>query len=165
MAQQNSFDIVSEINMQEVDNAFNQAVKELATRYDFRGSKSTIELNKHEKQIVVLADDDFKRKALVDILQTKLIKRGVSIKAMVYGNVEDAAHGMVRQMISLQSGIEKENAKKIVKMIKDTKLKVQASIMEDQVRVAGRDKDDLQKVIAMLRDADLPFAMQFINYR
>ncbi len=165
MAQQNSFDIVSDIDMQEVDNAFNQAMKELSTRYDFRGSKSAMELKRKEKEIVILADDDFKRKALIDILATRLIKRGISIKALVYGSIEEATHGMIRQTISLQSGIDKENAKKIVKMIKDTKLKVQATIMEDQVRVNGKDKDDLQRIIQMLKDADLPFAMQFINYR
>ena len=165
MAQQNSFDIVSEIDMQEVDNAFNQAMKELITRYDFRGTKSTMELKKKEKEIVILADDDFKRKALIDMLSTRLIKRGISVKAMSYGKIEDASQGMVKQVISLQSGIDKENAKTITKMIKDTKLRVQATIMEDQVRVSGKDKDDLQKIIAMLREADLPFAMQFTNYR
>ena len=165
MAQQNSFDLVSEIDLQEVDNAFNQAMKELATRYDFRGSSSTMEWKRLEQKIVVLAEDDFKRKALVDILSSKLIKRNVPVKAIQYGKIEEASHGMLRQELTLQSGIEKENAKTIVKMIKDMKLKVQASIMEDQVRVTGKDKDDLQKVIAMLRAAELPFAMQFTNYR
>lgn len=165
MAQQNSFDIVSEIDLQEVDNAFNQAMKELATRYDFRGSSSTMEWKRQDQKIVVLAEDDFKRKALVDILSSKLIKRNVPVKAIQYGKIEEASQGMIRQELTLQSGIEKENAKTIVKMIKDMKLKVQASIMEDQVRVSGKDKDDLQKVIAMLRAAELPFAMQFTNYR
>ena len=137
MAAQHSFDIVSHIDMQEVDNAFNQTRKEMATRYDFKGSKSAIELKQKERQILVLADDDFKLRAIVDILQSKLIKRGISIKALQYGSVDEASGGMVRQTVTLQSGIEKENARLLVKMIKDAKLKVQAAIQEDQVRVSS----------------------------
>ena len=165
MADTSSFDIVSEVNMQEVDNAINQAGKEIAQRYDFKGSKSSIELNQKEKTLTLISDDDFKLKSVLDILQTKLIKRGVHVKALDYGKVEPAANSTVRQIIKLRVGIDKENAKSLVKMIKDTKLRVQAQIMEDQVRVSGKNKDDLQAIIKMLREADLPFAIQFANYR
>lgn len=165
MAENNSFDIVSEINLQEVDNAINQARKEIAQRFDFKGSKSSIDLDQKEKQVTVHSDDDFKLKSVIDILQGKLIKRGVPLKALSYGTVEQAAGGTARQVIRLLVGIEKDNARQIVKMIKDTKLKVQAQIMEDQVRVSGKNKDDLQAVIKMVRDANLPFAVQFTNYR
>ena len=159
MADTSSFDVVSEVNMQEVDNPINQARKEIGQRYDFKGSKSSIELNQNEKSLTI------KLKSVVDILQGKLIKRGVPIKALDYGKAEAAANSTVRQRIALRVGINKENAKLIVKMIKDTKRRVQAQIMDDQVRVSGRDKDDLQAIIKMLREADLNFAMQFTNYR
>jgi uncharacterized protein YajQ (UPF0234 family) len=165
MADTSSFDIVSEVNMQEVDNAINQARKEIAQRYDFKGSKSSIELNQKEKNITIISDDDFKLKSVVDILQTKMIKRSIPIKALDYGVVEPAAGSTVRQIITLRVGIAKDDAKLIVKMIKDTKLKVQAQIMEDQVRVSGKNKDDLQAIIKLVREADLKFAVQFANYR
>jgi uncharacterized protein YajQ (UPF0234 family) len=165
MADTSSFDIVSDVNMQEVDNAINQARKEIAQRYDFKGSKSAIDLNQKEKHLTVVSDDEFKLKSVIDVLQNKLIKRGVSIKALDYGTVEPAAGATVRQIIRLRVGIDKENARLIVKMIKDTKLKVQSQIMDDQVRVSGKNKDDLQSVMKMLRDAELSFAMQFTNYR
>ena len=165
MADQNSFDIVSRVDMQEVDNALNQARKEIIQRYDFKGSKTSIEINEKEHEIVVISDDEFKMKSVIDIIQTKFVKRNVSLKALTYGKVEPAAGGTVRQTIKLQNGIEKENAKLLVKMIKDTKIRVQAQIMEDQVRVSGKNKDDLQTVITMLRGAELPFALQFVNYR
>ena len=165
MAQASSFDVVSEVDLQEVDNALNQARKEISQRYDFKDSKSSLDFNQKEKQIVVISDDDFRLKSVVDILQSKLIKRSVPIKALRYGKPEPAANSTVRQTISLRVGIDKEDAKTIVKMIKDTKLKVQAQIMDDQVRVSGKNKDDLQQVIKMLRETDLPFAMQFVNYR
>jgi hypothetical protein len=165
MADTSSFDIVSEVNMQEVDNAINQARKEITQRYDFKGSKSSIELSQKEKMLTIISDDEFKLKSVVDILQNKLIKRSVPIKALDYGNVEPAASTTVRQIITLRVGIDKENAKLIVKMIKDTKLRVQAQIMDDQVRVSGKNKDDLQAIIKMLREADLKFAVQFTNYR
>jgi cyclic-di-GMP-binding protein len=165
MADTSSFDIVSEVNMQEVDNALNQARKEIMQRYDFKGSKSSIDSNQKEKTLTLISDDDFKLKAVVDILQTKLIKRGVPIKALDYGTVEPAANSTVRQIIKLMVGIDKDNARLLVKMIKDTKLRVQVQIMEDQVRVTGRNKDDLQAIIKMLREADLRFAVQFTNYR
>ena len=165
MADTSSFDIVSEVNMQEVDNAVNQARKEIGQRYDFKGSKSSVELNGSEKQLTVISDDEFKLKSVIDVLQTKLIKRGVSIKALQYAAVEPAAGGTVRQIIRLRIGIEKDDAKLIVKMIKDSKMKVQAQIMDDQVRVSGKSKDDLQTVMKMIRDADLKFPTQFTNYR
>ncbi len=165
MAETNSFDIVSEVNMQEVDNAINQARKEIGQRYDFKGSRSSIGLNQKEKTLTLISDDEFRLKSVVDILQSKLIKRSVPIKALDYGTVEPAANTTVRQIIKLRVGIDKENAKLIAKMIKDTKLKVQAQIMDDQVRVSGKNKDDLQTVIKMLREAELSFAVQFTNYR
>lgn len=165
MADTSSFDIVSEVNMQEVDNAINQARKEIGQRYDFKGSKSSIELNQKEKTLTVLSDDDFKLKSVVDILQNKLIKRGVPIKALDYGTVEPAANATVRQLITLRVGIDKENARLLVKMIKDSKIRVQVQIMDDQVRVSGKNKDDLQSIIKMVREAELNFATQFTNYR
>ena len=165
MPSDSSFDIVSKVDMQEVDNAINQTRKEIAQRYDFKGSKTSIELQQKENELIILSDDDFRMKATVDILQNKFIKRNVPLKALTYSAVEAAAGGLVRQTIKLQNGIDKENAKLLVKMIKDTKLRVQAQIMEDQVRVSGKNKDDLQAVIAMLRQTELKFAMQFVNYR
>jgi hypothetical protein len=165
MADTSSFDIVSKVDLQEVDNAMNQARKEIIQRYDFKGSKSSIELKQKEMEIVLISDDDFKMKAVVDILQSKFVKRSVPLKALTYGVVEPAAGSTVRQVIKLQNGIDKENAKLITKMIKDSKLKVQAQIMDDQVRVSGKSKDDLQSVMALLRQADLKFAIQFTNYR
>ncbi|MEZ4690529.1 MAG: YajQ family cyclic di-GMP-binding protein [Ignavibacteria bacterium] len=165
MANQFSFDIVSEVDYQEVDNAINQALKEILQRYDFKGSKSDISLNKKEHTINAASDNDYKLKAVIDILQNKMIKRGISIKALKYGNIEPASGNTVRQEIKLQQGIEKEDAKKVVKMIKDSKLKVQASIQDEQVRVTGKDKDDLQNVMKLLKDSELDFAFQFTNYR
>ena len=165
MAQQNSFDIVSQVDLQEVDNALNQARKEIIQRYDFKDSKTLIDFNTTEKQITIHTIDEFHLKSAVDILQSKLIKRGVSIKALRYGSVESAAGATVRQQITIVVGIGKDDARAVVKMIKDSKVRVQAAIMEDQVRVSGKDKDDLQKVIQMLRDADLSFPVQFVNYR
>jgi len=165
MAQQNSFDIVSEVNMQEVDNALNQARKEVFQRYDFKDTKTAIDFNEKEKQITLTTSDDFHLKSALDILQSKLVKRSVPLKSLQYGKPEAAAGSTVRQTIKLQVGIDKEHAKEVVKLIKDTKLKVQAQIMDDQIRVSGKNKDDLQSVIKLLRDTDFPFAMQFVNYR
>lgn len=165
MPQQNSFDIVSEVNLQEVDNALNQARKEIVQRYDFKDSKTLIEFNPKEKQISIQTIDEFHLKSALDVVQSKLVKRGLSLKALRYGNVDPAAGGTVRQLISLQVGISKDDARTVVKMIKDSKVKVQAQIMDDQIRVSGKDKDDLQAVIKMLRESNLPFAMQFVNYR
>ena len=165
MADTFSFDVVSKVDYQEVDNAINQAMKEILQRYDFKGSKSSIELNQKENTVLLASDDDFKLKAVVDILQNKLIKRNVPLKAITYGTVESASGGTVRQTITLQNGIDKENAKHLTKLIKDSKLKVQAQIMDDQVRVSSKSKDDLQAIMQLLRAADLKFAIQFLNYR
>src|SRR5581483_3652994 len=163
MAQEFSFDVVSKTEMQEVANAIQQAQKELAQRFDFKGSKSSIELTKDE--IVLVSDDEGKLRSLKDILETKLIKRGVSLKAVDYAKLEDAALGTVRQKAKIVQGIESEKAKAIVKAIKDAKLKVQASIQSDQVRVTGRNKDDLQKAISLVKEKDFGIPRQFTNYR
>jgi cyclic-di-GMP-binding protein len=165
MAQQNSFDIVSEVNLQEVDNALNQARKEISQRYDFKDSKTLIEFNSKDKQVTLHTIDEFHLKSAVDIIQSKLVKRGVSLKALRYGTVEPSAGTSVRQLITLLVGIEKDDARAVVKMIKDSRIRVQAQIMEDQVRVSGKNKDDLQAVMQLLRDADLSFPLQFVNYR
>lgn len=163
MAKDCSFDIVSEVDLQEVDNAVNQTVKEIGQRFDFRGSKASLSLE--EDKIKILADDDYKLKSIIDILQTKIIKRNISLKSLDYGKVEPAASGTVRQYVTIKKGISKENAKLVVNKIKDTKLKVQAQIMDDQVRVTGKNKDDLQGVIASLKQADLDVDLQFVNFR
>jgi len=163
MAAENSFDIACKIDMQEVTNGLDQARREIATRYDLKGSKCEITLENSD--ITVLAPDDMKVKALVDILQSRLHKRGVPLKALTYGDVEQASGGALRQKISLQQGIPIERAREIVRMIKDSKVRVQAAIQEDQVRVSGKNRDDLQKIITMLRDKDLGIALQFTNYR
>jgi uncharacterized protein YajQ (UPF0234 family) len=160
-----SFDIVSKVDLQEVDNALNQARKEIIQRYDFKDSKSSVELKQKELELVVISDDEFKLKAVLDILQSKFVKRGVPLKALTYGKVEQAAGSTVRQVIKLQNGIDKENAKLLTKMIKDSKLRVQAQIMDDQVRVSSKSKDELQTIMAKIRQADLAFAVQFVNYR
>ena len=158
-----SFDIVSKVDMQEVDNAVNQAVKEIGQRYDFKGSKS--EVSRENDVIKVLADDDFKLKAVIDILQSKFIKRGISIKSLQYGKAEAASGGMVRQSITVQQGISKEKGKEIIAVIKDSKIKVQGQIQEDQVRVTGKNRDDLQETIQLLKGKDMGIEMQFINFR
>ena len=165
MAQKNSFDIVSEVNFQEVDNAINQASKEIMQRYDLKDSKTNITLNKNEKNILINSKDDYGIKASYDILQSKFIRRKISLKVMLPNEIEPAANGRVKQLINLQSGISKDNAKKITKMIKETKLKVNAQIMDQQVRVTGAKKDDLQNVMAELKEADLDFPLQFTNYK
>ena len=163
MAAENSFDVACKIDPQEVTNALDQARREIETRYDLKGSKNELRLEANE--IVVLAADDMKLKAVVDILQSRLHKRGVPLKALTYGKVEEAAGGALRQKISLQQGIPIEKAREIVRLVKDTKLKVQAAIQEDHVRVSGKNRDDLQKVIALLKEKDLGIAIQFTNYR
>ncbi|PYO17768.1 MAG: YajQ family cyclic di-GMP-binding protein [Candidatus Rokuibacteriota bacterium] len=163
MAAENSFDVACKIDPQEVTNALDQARREIETRYDLKGSKNEVRLETNE--ITVLAADDMKLKAVVDILQSRLHKRGVPLKALTYGKVEEAAGGALRQKISLQQGIPIEKAREIVRLVKDTKLKVQAAIQEDHVRVSGKNRDDLQKVIALLKEKDLGIAIQFTNYR
>jgi cyclic-di-GMP-binding protein len=163
MAQEFSFDIVSKTDMQEVANAIQQAQKEMAQRFDFKGSKSAIELNADE--LVLSSDDEGKLRSVKDIVETRLVKRKVSLKAFDYANVEPAAGGTVRQKAKIVQGIEVEKAKAIVRTIKDAKLKVQASIQSDQVRVVGRSKDDLQKAMALVREQDFGIPLQFTNYR
>lgn len=163
MAAENSFDIVSKIDMAEVTNAVTQAMKEITQRFDFKGSKSNIEQEKDA--LVVLSDDEYKLKSVVDILQGKLVKRGVSIKNLSYGKVEAALAGTVRQRITIQQGIPTDKAKEVVKAIKDAKIKVQASIQADQVRVSGKNRDDLQAVIQLLKGKDFGVELQFTNYR
>ncbi len=165
MASDSSFDIVSHVDFQEVDNALNQARKEIIQRYDFKDTKSSIEFHEKEKEIILISDDEYKMKSVLEIVQSKLIKRGIHLKALKLGKVEPAANSTVRQVVTLRNGIEKEDAKLITKMVKDSKIKVNAQIMEDQVRVAGKNKDDLQSVIQLVKNADLPFPVQFINYR
>lgn len=158
-----SFDIVSKVDMQEVDNAVNQAIKEISQRYDFKGSKSQITPEKDS--VKILADDDYKLKAVVDVLQSKFLKRNISIKALQYGKVEQASGGLVRQIITVQQGISKEKAKDITNIIKESKLKVQAQIQDDQVRVIGKNRDDLQDAIQLLKGKELDVEMQFTNFR
>ena len=163
MAAENSFDIVCKVDMQEVTNALDQARREIDTRYDLKGTKCGVAIEKSD--ITATAPDDMKLKAVVDILQSRLHKRGVPLKALTYGDVEHASGGTLRQKIALQQGIPIEKAREIVRLIKDSKVRVQASIQEDQVRVSGKNRDDLQKIIAMLRDKELGIALQFTNYR
>lgn len=163
MANEFSFDVVSKTDMQEVANAVQQAQKELAQRFDFKGSRSSIELSGEE--LVLISDDEGKLVSVKDIVETKLVKRKVSLKALDYGKVEPAAGGTVRQRAKIVQGIETEKAKAIVKSIKDAKLKVQASIQSDQVRVVGRSKDDLQRAIAVIKESDYGIPLQFTNYR
>lgn len=165
MADEHSFDIVSKVDLQEVLNAVQQTMKEIGQRFDFKGSKSDVELQKDKNEINVVSDDELKLKSVMDILQTKLIKRGVSIKALNYGKIEPASGNSVRQIITLQQGIPVEKAKEIVKIIKDTKMKVQSEIQKDQVRVRAKKIDDLQSIMKLLKEKDLGIHMEFINYR
>ena len=165
MADEHSFDIVSKVDMQEVLNSVQQATKEMSQRFDFKASKSSIDFNKDKAEITLVSDDEQKMKSVIDILQSKFAKRGVSLKSLVYGKVEQAAGGTARQVITLQQGIVQEKAKEIVKIIKDSKMKVQAEIQKDQVRVRAKKIDDLQTVMTMLRGKDLGIHMEFINYR
>jgi hypothetical protein len=161
-----SFDITSGVDLQEVDNAVNQARKEVAQRYDFKGSRAAIDFNRTDNTITLVADDDFKMNALWEILQGRLVRRGVPTKNLTPGTIERAANDTVRRLITLQQGIPTEAAREIVKLIKDHKLKrVQAAIQADQVRVSSPSKDDLQEAIRLLRDHDFGVALQFGNYR
>jgi uncharacterized protein YajQ (UPF0234 family) len=161
----NSFDVVSKIEIPEVINAIQQATKELVQRFDLKDSHSSIELKEKENKIVLASKDEFKLKAVIDILQGKLVKRNVPLKGLAYGDVIPAAGSTVRQEITLQQGIAIEKAREIVKKVKDSKLKVQASIQGDFVRVSGKDRDTLQSAIALLRGSDFGIDMQFINFR
>jgi len=163
MPADNSFDIACKIDMQEVTNAIDQARREIDTRYDLKGSKHEVTLEKTD--IALTATDDMKLKAIVDILQSKLHKRGVPLKALTYGKVETGGGGVLRQKIGLQQGIPMEKAKEIVRLVKDSKIKVQASIHEDKVRVSGKSRDDLQTVMKLVRDKDFGIALSFDNRR
>lgn len=163
MSKESSFDIVSKVDMAEVTNAINIALKEIENRFDFKGSKSDISLDKDE--IVLVSDDEYKLSQVKDILLGKLIKRGVSIKNLEYGKIEPASGGTVRQRAKLIQGIDKDNSKKITAIIKETGLKVKSQIQDDQIRVTGKSKDELQLIINAIRKADLPIEVQFINYR
>jgi uncharacterized protein YajQ (UPF0234 family) len=166
MAQQCSFDVTSNVDLQEVDNALNQARKEVAQRYDFKGAKASIEFDTKESKLVLVADDEFKLNALWEIVQTRLVRRNVPVKNLTRGAVIAAANSTVRQELSLQQGIPVEKAKDIVKFLKDAKLKrVQASIQGDQLRVTSPSKDDLQDAMRQLREQDFGVALQFGNYR
>jgi uncharacterized protein YajQ (UPF0234 family) len=163
MAQQNSFDIVSEVDRAEINNAINQTVKEVRQRFDFKGSTATVALEANE--LILTAEDETKLRNMNDIFQQKLVRRGVPLKALSYGNVDPAGGGTVRQKVQIQQGIPQEKAKEVVKFIKDSKAKVQASIQGDIVRVSGKDRDTLQGVIADLKSKDFGINMQFSNYR
>ncbi len=165
MADEHSFDIICEVDMQEVTNAVTQAVKEISQRFDFKGSKSSIEFDKKKGTITLLSDDEQKMKSVVDILQSKMGKRGIALKALSYGKLEQAAGNTVRQVITLQQGIPQEKAKEIVKIIKDMKLKVSPEIQKDQVRVRAKKIDDLQAIMAHLEEKDFGIHLQFSNYR
>lgn len=164
MAEMHSFDIVCKVEMHEVNNAIDQAKKQLVARYDFKGSKSSITLNT-DNSITLIADNDYKLKSLTDILKEKLEKRGIPLKALNFGKIENAVGGTVRQAVTFQSGIPIEKAREIVKFIKGLKLKVQAQIQEDKVRVSGQKIDDLQTIIKEIKDQNYDFAVQFINYK
>ena len=161
----NSFDIASKVDLQEVNNAIQQALKEIQTRFDLKNTKSQIELNQKDHQILLASDDEFKMKAVNEILQQKLVKRSVPMKALTYGKIEPAAGSTVHQTITLQNGIPIEKAREIVKLIKNSKLKVQAAIQSDVVRVSGKDRDTLQSVIQLVKGTDFGIDIQFINYR
>lgn len=163
MSKDNSFDIVSKVDFSEVTNAVTMAMKEIQTRYDFKGSKSSISIEKEE--LVLISDDEYKLEQLKDVLISKLIKRDVSIKSLDYGKIEGASGGTVRQRTKLIQGIDKEQAKKINTIIKNSGVKVKSQIQDDQVRVTGKNRDDLQAIIAAIRAAELSIDVQFINYR
>jgi Uncharacterized protein conserved in bacteria len=163
MSSEHSFDIVSKLDMQEMDNAIRQAEREISTRFDFKGTKTEITLEKDK--LIIISDDEYKLKSVLDILQSKMVKRGVSLKHLEYGKIEPAAGGTVRQTVNLRQGIDQEHAKKINTLIRESKLKVKSQTQGDQVRVSGKSKDDLQAVIRLLREANLPIELQFVNMR
>ncbi len=160
---ENSFDVVSSVDLQEVKNAIGQAMKEIVNRFDLKGTGSNVELQGEE--ILLTSSDEFKLKAVRDVLETRLVKRSVPLKALSYGEIEKALGGTARQKVSLQKGIPSDKAREIVKIVKGTKRKVQAAIQGDQVRISGKNRDDLQAVIQALRGSDLGIDMQFTNYR
>jgi uncharacterized protein YajQ (UPF0234 family) len=162
---ENSFDVVSKIELPEVNNAIQQTLKEIHTRYDLKDSKSSVELNEKDHKILLASQDEYKLKAVIEVLEGKLVKRKVPLKGLTYGAVIPSAGSTVKQEISLQQGIPIEKAREIVRKIKDSKLKVQVAIQGDLVRISGRDRDTLQAAIKLLREADFGVDMQFTNYR
>ena len=160
-----SFDVVSRVDMQEMDNTVNMLAKEVATRYDFRGSKTQVELVKKDHLIRFLTEDDMKLRALRDVLISKAVKRGIDTKAFEFGDPQKAGGDMLRQEVKIANGIDIDTARKVVKLIKDAKLKVQAAIQGDEVRVSGKKRDDLQEAIALLRDSDVGIPLQYVNMR
>ena len=162
---QYSFDIVSEINLQEVDNAVNQAIKEIKTRFDFKNTKSSLEFVRGEKVIKIVADDDLKLRNLHDILKTRMAARGISIKALDFKDPEKAFEGTWRQSVHLIAGIQQDKAKEVIRIIKDNKCKVQAAIQDEQIRVTSKSKDELQTVIHILKSQSFSIPLQFTNYR
>lgn len=162
---ENTFDIVSKIDLAEVNNAVQQAMKEITQRFDLKDSKSSIELNEKEHKLTLVSADEFRIKAVRDILESKLVKRQVPLKGLAYGEIEPAASSTVRQNVTLQQGISTEKAREIVKLVKDSKKKVQASIQGDLVRISGKDRDTLQEIIALVRGKDFGIDIQFTNYR
>ncbi|ADO56141.1 YajQ family cyclic di-GMP-binding protein [Paenibacillus polymyxa] len=163
MASENSFDIVSKMDMQELTNAVHQTEREIETRFDFKGSKSSLKLEKDA--LTIASEDEYKLNAVIDILQSKMVKRGLSLKNVEFGKLEPASLGSVRQRLSLKQGIDQDNAKKINILIRDSKLKVKSQIQGDQIRVTGKNRDDLQAIIQLLRKADLPLELQFTNMK
>lgn len=163
MSKDNTFDIVSRVELQEIDNALNQVMKEIRSRFDFKGSKSSVEYS--EGVLMIHADNDFKLKSVVEILEAKMVKRGINLKSLRYGKIEKATGDSVRQKVDVVQGVDKDLAKEIVKLVKDAKLKVQATFQDDQVRVSGKNRDDLQKVINLIKEKDWEIPLQFVNMR
>ena len=163
MAKDNTFDVVSVVDLQEVDNAINQAIKEINNRFDFKGSKTKITFE--NDQIIIISDDDFKLKNAKDVLETKLVKRGIDLKALKYGKLEEASGNTVRQRADLIQGIDKEKAKVITKALKNSKIKVQCTFQDDQVRISGKNRDDLQAAMQLIKGEDLGMPIQFVNFR
>lgn len=160
-----SFDVVSRVDMQEMDNAVNQVKKEITTRYDFRGSKTRIDLDRKDGKIELHTEDDMKLRAIKDMLISKVVKRSIDAQALVFGTPEKAGGDMLRQSVKITNGIDMETARKVVKLVKDTKLKVQAAIQGDEVRITGKKRDDLQEAIQTLKEADLDMPLQYVNFR
>ncbi len=165
MAATNSFDVVSDLDMQEIKNAVDQTMKEITQRFDFKGSKSDITLEEKESHLILISDDEYKMASVIDILKTRLVKRKVSLKSLDFEKMEDALGGTVRQKVKLQQGISSEKGKEIGKAIRDAKFKVQTQIQGDQLRVTSKSRDELQDVMAFLKEKDFDIALQFSNYR
>ena len=163
MAKENSFDVVSVVDLQEVDNAINQATKEINNRFDFKGSKTKITFENN--QLTIISDDDFRLKSAKDVLETKMVKRGIDLKALKYGKIEEATGNTVRQRADLIQGIDKDKAKVITKALKNSKIKVQSTLQDDQVRVSGKNRDDLQAAMQLIKEEDLGMPIQFVNFR